>query len=278
MTQLFQRNYRLTVGTRDITGLDMRFRVEKSTASAPNTASIDVFGLSAEFREGLEKASKIPVKLEAGYGSELMLIYLGEMRHATTTTDGPEILTHIESGDGERQITTSRASVVIPPKTPADIALQQIANTLGVGLGNVSDMAAKLKASGKTLFPAGTVITGSASRALEGFCQSAGLEFSIQDGKLQILEKGKSLDALAFELSSDSGLVGSPTVDSKGNVTAQTLFIPGIRPGLPVVFRSRSVNGGYRIDKCTYTGDTAGNEWFIALECKKISGAKTKKK
>lgn len=273
MTTLFQRNYHLVLGIRDVTGLDVKFRVDKTLKSEPNTATIDIFNLAEETRLSLEKAKTIPVRLDVGYGNELMTIYLGQMRTATSVTDGPDIITHVESGDGEKQVGSNKASFAIGAGTPSDVVLTKLAESLGVGLGNVKSVAAKLKSAGKVMFPAGRVVTGNAARQLEDFCASAGLEFSIQDGNLQILDKNKALEGLAFELSSDSGLVGSPSVDTKGVVNAQTLFIPGLAPGRKLIFKSRHVNGGYRVEKCTYSGDTSpgAKEWYITIEGKKIT-------
>lgn len=269
MPLLYHRTYNLVLGTKDVTGLHIRFRVEKTLKSEPNTCSIDVINLAPETREALEKAKKIPVRLEAGYNDENEQIYLGEVRTATSVTEGPDIITHVEAGDGEKQIQSARISIPVGPKTPPDVALRAIARTLGVGLGNVEAVASKLARSGKAVFPMGRVITGNAARELTDFANSAGLEWSIQDGKLQFLDKGKALEGKAFELSSDSGLIGSPSVDSKGVVNAQTLFIAGLRPGVKVAFKSRSVHGGYRIQKCTYTGDFAGKDWYVEIEAKK---------
>lgn len=267
--KLFRRTYALTLGTHDVTGLHIRFRVEKTLKTEPNTCSIDVYNLAPETRESLEKAKSIPVRLEAGYADENELIYLGEVRSATSVSEGPDIITHVEAGDGEKQIASARIAIPVGPKTPADVALRAIARTLGVGLGNVEVVAKRLAASGKAIFPAGRVITGNAARELTDFANSAGLEWSIQDGKLQFLDKGKALEGRAFLLSSDSGLIGSPSVDTKGIVNAQTLFIPGMRPGVKVVFDSHSVHGGYRVQKCIYTGDYAGKDWYVEVEAKK---------
>jgi hypothetical protein len=277
--KLFQRSYKLVLGTQDVTGLNIRFRVEKTLAKNPNVAQVDIFNLSQELRESLEKAKHIPVRLEAGYGDELMLIYLGTMRSATSVTDGPTITTHVESGDGEKEISSSRIAVPIGPGTPTDVVLKTIAAALGVGPGNVGDVAKQLAAEGVSLFPSGGVLSGNAAKKLSDLCDSVGREWSIQDGNIQILKKGQPKSNTAFFISPDSGLVGSPSVDSKGVVTAQTLFIPGIKPGATVVFESRSVNGGFRVDKCTYTGETTqgARDWFIEIECHRLATASASK-
>lgn len=266
MARLFQRSFRLTLGTHDVTGMHIRFKVEKSLKQEPNTASIEIWNLARETRESFEKANTIPIRLEVGYGSELDMIYLGEVRTATSVTTGPEIMSKFEAGDGEKKLGKARISIPLGPKTPADVALRAIAKTLGVGLGNMEGYAKKLASTGLALFPAGRVITGSSVQAMNDFCASAGLAWSVQDGNIQVIDKSRPLDGLAFSLTSNSGLIGSPSVDSKGVVNAQTLFIPGLRPGALLKIESNSVNGGYRAEKCTYSGDFAGQDWYITLE------------
>src|SRR5678809_375027 len=110
MATLYRRTYNLVLGTKDVTGLHIRFRVEKTLKMEPNTCSIDIINLAPETREALEKATKIPVRLEAGYNDENEQIYLGEVRAATSVTEGPDIITHVESGDGEAAIQKGRIS------------------------------------------------------------------------------------------------------------------------------------------------------------------------
>lgn len=270
MARLYQRTYKLVLGTSEITEMHIRFRVEKSLKKEPNTSTISVFNLSPSLRESLEKAKTTPVRLEAGYGGENSLLFLGQVRSATSTTQGPDIITTVEGTDGETAIQGARVAISVPPKTSPKTILEQIAGGFGaaLGLGNVSAFADKIQ--GQNLFPGGKVITGSASQAMDALTGSAGLSWSVQDGKLQVIDKKDPLDGLAFELTSDSGLVGSPSVDSKGVVNFQCLLMPNMRPGALAVFKTRSINGGYRLQKVTYTGDFAGQEWYVEGEATKF--------
>lgn len=143
--------------------------------------------------------------------------------------------------------------------------LAQLAQALGVGLGNVQNAVAKLTARGAQFFGSGTAIVGNAAEELTTFCRSAELEWSIQDGLLQILDRGTSLDDLAVLLSSESGLIGSPSVDHKGIASATALIQPDLSPGRKVTFDSLALKGTYRITDVEYSGDTAGTDWHAKL-------------
>ncbi len=268
MAQLYQRTYRLILGTRDVTGLHVRFKVEKSLKKDPNTCNITVFNLGPELRASLEKSKDTPIRLDAGYGGENTLLFLGRIRTATSTTEGPDIVTTIEGGDGEAQIQKSRVSVSIAPKTPANVIMNMLSSAFGLGAGNSAAFAEKIK--DQPLFPGGTVFTGSASQAMDTITRAAGLSWSVQDGQIQVIHRKDPLEGLAFELSPDSGLVGSPSVDSKGVVNFQSLLMPNMRPGAKVSFKTRHIGGFYRLQKITFDGDFAGLAWYCTGECTKI--------
>ncbi len=262
MARLFQRSYRLVLGTSEYTNnLHITFNIEKSLSKTPNTATITAINLRPEVRETIEKNKHTPVKLEAGYGDDLHLVFLGEARSAYSETNGPDIITKIEGADGERQMQTARVALPVAPKTSPQSVLQSLAGLMGLGLGNTAG-------AGLTgnLFPTGKVYTGSAADAMTSLTASANKSWSVQDGKVQVIDKKAPLPGLVVELSSDSGLVGSPTVDSKGVVTATSLFLPNMKPGALIVFKTRSINGGYRLQKATYSGDYAGKDWYVKIE------------
>ncbi len=122
-------------------------------------------------------------------------------------------------------------------------------------------------------------LSGNVRRMLTDFCRSAGLEWSVQDGKVQILDAGRTLSDKAIELSPKTGLIESPSVDFKVSskterggaiVKAKALLIPELTPGKLVVFRSRSMSGGYRIEEVTYRGDSFGRDWYAELVCRSL--------
>lgn len=275
--KLFGRTVKLTVGTLEVSQLSITFKTKRNLKPEPNTASITVRNLSARSRKILEAAStvfggtkpRLPARLDAGYGTDLGMLFLGEVRSAVTTVEGPDLISTFETGDSEEEIRKARLNVSYGPRTEPEVALRAMAEALGVGEGNVSAAAALLKSKGKAFFGTGVILSGVVHRHLTDFCNSADLEWSVQDGKLQILDRGKPLEGLAVEIGPSTGMIGSPTVDADGHVHARCLLIPDLRPGRKVVFKSKSFSGGYRVIETEHTGDTHGDDWYVDIVCKK---------
>lgn len=286
--KLYGRKYLVTIRDMRVDNLRCTFRVTKNLKPEPNQLELKIYNLAPNQRRALENipprpadvtlarligdaASNNVVRLEAGYEDGTSLLYLGEVRAAHSITEGPNIVTEVTSGDGEADLQGTRIHVPLGPGTPIDQALSAIVKALGCGEGNLATMLPALKLSGKAeMFVKGSVLSGSAADELDGFCKSANLEWSIQNGKLLLLDRGKAQAGVALVMSADSGLIESPTVDSKGVVSFKTLMIPSLYPGRAVVFRSKHLSGGYRVEECVYQGDTEGKEWYIDCKAKKI--------
>lgn len=267
---LFQRKFRLVVDTIEIKGLDVRFQVRRTLKPEPNRAEIAVWNLNEAHRAALEQKKTAPVLLEAGYQSGTSILFVGDLRTAISVVEGPDIITTLSSGDGEKAIRTARVNVSLKKGTTTEQVLKACAAALGVGEGNLSQAVATLKGAGlATLFSAGTVLSGSAARELSGVCKAAGLSWSIQNGKLQILPLAQALEGKALVISSATGMVGSPTVDNKGVLKVRTLLIPDLFPGRKVVLDAARLKGQYRVESATYVGDSYGADWFVDLEGKR---------
>ena len=271
--KLSSRTYKVVVGDIDISELHIVFSITKTLKKDPNECTIQVWNLSESSRQHLTDAKSLPVSVEAGYDGNNSLIYLGELRTAGSEIQGPDIVSTFTSGDGDRALAVARLSVPLGPKTPNDQVLLAISRTLGVGLGNAPAKA--LQIAGKSSFPVPTTLTGSASKQMTDFCRSNGLEWSIQDGKIQILDIGKSLDAQPYVIDSEAGLIGSPTVtyDSKTKTKIaklETLMIPGLRPGIRIMMNSVFVRGLFRIESIDYDGDTHGQNWGQRISARSV--------
>lgn len=273
--ELFQRRCSVTVDTLELPGFDVSFEVVKTLKPQPNTCELSVYNLSDSHRAQLQELSEakgkptqgVPCRIEAGYASGTSLIWLGDLRTVETTYESPDWVTRVSSGDGEKGWKNARDHVSFGPRTPLATSLRAMARALGVNEGNLSKVVSKLRQAGVANYPHGTVLSGATSREIRDFARSAGLEVSIQDGALQFLDRGKVLDGEAVYLSPQTGLVGSPSVDNKGVLTCECLMIADVRPGRLLVMESANVKGGYRIEKATCRGDTAGDAWGWTLEC-----------
>lgn len=297
---LFDRRYLITIRDMRVDTLRCAFKVKKQLTPTPNTCELKIWNLNADQRLSLEEIPDRPksatlaslvsdltannmVRIEAGYKNSMSLLYLGEVRDALSKSEGPDITTEVSSGDGEKDLAEKRINIPIGVGTPVSVAVEALVKALGCGRGNLDKILPKLKLTGAAeMFVHGTVLSGAAADEFDAIMRSANLEWSLVNGKLQILDRGKALEGLAIKITPDTGLIGSVACDAKGIITFETLMIPDMYPGRTVVVDSKHNEGAYRVEECDYSGDTFSNkEWTIVVKAKKLDtavGLKKKKK
>ena len=271
MAELFDRRAALVAGIGEgrgirIADLDFTFTVVKNLRRQPNTAKIEVYNLAESSRRSLEAAQNQRIRLECGYKSDLYVIFEGDLRKAYSTRRGPDIVTSIEGGDGERGYRSARTNRSFGNGTTLRSVIEEVGRSMGFGVGNLAEQATGAGFEGLgNQYVEGTVISGAARDILTGLARSAGLEWSVQDGNLQLLPFNTPLRQTAIRLSSSTGLVESPSIDSENILKAKSLIIPGLFPGRKVSVDAEFVNGIYRVTKATYKGSTFGQEWYLSL-------------
>jgi hypothetical protein len=211
------------------------------------------------------------VQIEAGYVDGMSLLFRGDGRTVTQTREGSDWMTKVTAGDGEHAIRAARASRSFGPETTLDEVVRYVAGAMGVGVGNATEAlrGATLDRVGAT-FPEGRVVHGPAARALSELLDSAGLQWSVQDGVLQVVPRGGALARQAILLSSDTGLLSAETGKNHA-VKAKALIQPDLVPGRQVQLDSRVVRGLYRITVAEYAGDTRGDDWTADLELRQVT-------
>lgn len=287
MAKLYKRTWNVTVGAAlgalraglNVSNHRCAFTVEKTAKPEPNTCTLEIWNLSRSQRDAIaELAPKkgetrgVPVLIEAGYEETgANQIFLGDLRTTHSRREGADWITTVESGDGEQAFQNARLNVAFGPQTRPDVALRAIVNALGIDQGNAPIAIAQLLATGSTtLAPKRFVMSGSAAQHMTNFCRSANLEWSIQDGAIQILNLGRPLAPnFAVRLGSDSGLVEAPSVDQKGVLTCRMLMIPQVRVGALLVLDSAAVRGTFRVERARWQGDTHGTPWYVEVEAKR---------
>jgi hypothetical protein len=271
MTSLFQRDWLVRVAGTQIAGLDVQFTIVKTRKRQPNTLSLTIFGLSRDQRGWLESlsvsrgAGQIRVELESGYAGSRSLLFRGDLQRAISTREGAEVSTVLEGADGGRSVLDSRIQKSYPAGTRVSAVVKDCARAMGLGLGNLETLAAAARTRGGETFAQGTILTGNASEELTGILRSCGLTWSVQNGVLQVLRAGQALSATAVRLSPETGLIGEAQADPDGTIQARALLIPDLIPGGRVVLSTDARRGTYTVDQVTYSGDTAGNDWFADL-------------
>lgn len=267
MTELFTRKARVQVDGLLVEELRVTFKVEKSLDEEPNKAEVAIFNLAEKTRRGIQKKGA-NVILEAGYEDNQAVVFRGQARRIEHLHQGPDWVTKLECGDGEVAYAGAQMNVAFGKNAAAIDVARAAAKLLSTDIGSLEKHAAKLQAK----YASGYTAKGRASDELSKVLKGAGLSFSIQDGRLQVLERRGHSGERAIVLNAASGLLGSPehgTTDKEGKqplLKVESLLMPQLLPGRLLFLEARSHNGQYRISKLTHHGDTHGGKWVTVME------------
>lgn len=244
------------------------FKVEQSLAKSPNTAEISVTNLSERTRAKVSK-KHIETTLEVGYSNRSSVIFAGKLEAAKNVRDGVDWVTSFQSTDGGKELREKRINISFKTVDIGE-AFGRITDALGIGVGNAIEKMSSGNVRGTlSKFTNGLVMSGPVQKELDRLTKTYGLDWSIQNGQLQLLASGDAIEpGDAIVLNSDTGMIGSPESGENGVVEVRSLLIPQLTPGRVVKLESRQVNGFYRVEKTTYQGDTRGQDWYADLELK----------
>lgn len=276
MARLFDREAVVVVDGLRLEGLRVAFRVEKSLDSDPNTLDLGIYNLSAESRARVQKKGAA-VYVLAGYKGAAQLIFAGEVRTGDHLRQGPDWLTRLQSGDGDKSILRSNVSESFAPGTKRSDVARRILGQMGVDPVRIREQLKEGDIPGALAqFTGGYAAFGKASRQLSTVLTPAGLTWSFQDGQLVILKGAGTTPGQAVQLTPDTGLVGSPefgTPDKAGGtpvIKARSLLLPTLLPGSRVQLESERHRGLLRVEKVVHGGDTAGGEWYTDMEARAL--------
>lgn len=283
MTVLKRRLASVQVGPVVADGLRCVFRVERTMRRNPNQVDVKVYNLNETSRAAIELSRatnatgatdglghpvrRVFVSLTCGYEGQTFRTFHGDVRRIIHTVESPDIVTQVLGGDGEVASFTSRVSRAFVPGSTVQAVVTYLAQVMGVGIGNAVQAFRGAHLRDLRNYRDGTVLSGSAATEMDLLCAAAGLEWSIQDDTLQIVQLGQAIGDSGVELSPDTGLIGSPSKDPVTRVVRAKCFImPNIVPGRRVLIRSHFITQVIRINKATIVGDTHGPDWYIDLE------------
>ncbi|MCP4570117.1 MAG: hypothetical protein GY841_21255 [FCB group bacterium] len=247
------------------------FTVSRSTDSSANSASVSIWNLNKEHRSQLEE--KQPLVIEAGYTGTRQQIFSGDITLVNSLHEGPDWITTLESGDGSEAMSAARINLSFKSGVKIEKVLESVAKAMGVGLGNaIEKFTAGGFRGGIEKFTQGLTIKGRAKQQLDKFMKSAGFNWSIQDGELQVLKPDETMPRTAVYLSNENnGLIGSPELGDKGIVRARCLLRGNLQPGYLVKIKSTQIdNGLFKITSLTHSGDSMGTDWYTDIEGKPI--------
>lgn len=271
--KLFDRAYRIQVGTLDVSQLACKFKVTRSLYGYAGTCELEVRNLTEAHRREILAAPRRTtyVEVQAGYAEGMSLLFRGDKRKTIPVREGTDWIVKVTAGSGEHAIRGARVNRSFARGSTVQQVVQHIVDVFGdAGVGPGNAVAALRGATLGGLdgtFPEGTALYGYAAAELTRLCDSAHLTWSVQDGDLQVLPLGGALAREAILLSADTGMQGAPEVVNRRTITVKACLIPGLIPGQQVMIQSAVASGPYRISQAEYSGDTHGQDWTATLTC-----------
>ena len=266
MSDFFLRQAVVKVGIpgsegKEFSGLRVAFDVEKNSESFANPGKITIYNLNKDSRGFMEQKG-LKVRLLVGYLNSLAQIYLGDIQKVKHEKSGVDWVTHIEAGDGEQAIQDATIDKSYQPGV-------NIKSVIGDLVGSFPGLTSGAQEGVKDeTFGNGLSLTGSSADRLTEITKKQGLEWSIQDGEVQILPPTDKTKDEAILVSSETGLIGSPskTDGAIPGIEFKCLLIPTLRPGRAVQVESKEINKAFRVRKVVFTGDNTEGEFICKCE------------
>lgn len=264
MTQelLFDRKAVIVFGPRGeqgkrLEGLRVKFEIEKTLEAVPNKAVISIYNLNADSR-ALTERKGLALILSVGYGTLLEDIFSGDIAQPKSQLTGPDIITTFEVGDGEVAYQQSRVDITYTAGTSLKDAILGVAKSFGQTIKDLASV-------GPEKILNGLVLSGPSRTHMDQLTAKGGLEWSIQDGAIQVLKKNSPTNEEAVVLSPQSGLIGVPQKKDEG-IELTSLLQTKIKPGRIIQVSSKFISGTFRCTRVTHKGDTHDKDWVSVVE------------
>lgn len=256
----FNRNYRLSVQGRggEIHVIEppftMEFDISRKYYKSANYSSIRIYNLSAANRDDIRKnrwdyGDYRSIVLQAGYNNNLFTVFSGNVTQAWSVREGTNFITQMESFDGGFALTNGVFNSPIPANTSKKEAIKTIMSTSGAfpnvipgAIGNYQGVSSR-----------GNPMNGSPMDLLTDL--TGGGAF-IDNGKCYALQDNECLAGSILEISSASGLLGTPLLE-ESFLTFDMIFEPGVFVGQQVSLKSLTAanfNNFYKVISIKHHG------------------------
>ena len=261
----FGRRYRITISddsgnALDVSDLHCTFNIVKTILMEPNTSEVTIYNLNAKTENAIMMTGK-RITVEAGYeGTQFGLIFDGDILQTIREREnGTTFKLTIIALDSDRVINFEIANFSIARGQTARGMIDHISNKASnpIPLGSISK-----KLEGQTL-TRGKVFFGKVSDYIRQIAKSYDLHFYMNDGSLNLISLDELPEGEIFELSPESGLIGTPDQTDYG-LSGQCLLNPQIKLNSLIhidnsLARAKriDINGSNSVPGATTTNDNA---------------------
>jgi len=284
---LFNRTASVLIGAPNneeglgIRGLRIVFNVKKTrqhNQKATNTCKLEIYNLAPTSRSKINSTNDVVV-VRAGYTQDQgeSIIFRGDITNVNHLKQMPDVVSVIESDDGVNAMQSVKLAISYKEGT----SLLSILNDLVKKFPLAKNIRSVL-AIPDVKINKGFQGVGFGKDMLDKITLDLGLEWSVQDQTIKLIEKDGQDSARVLHISPTSGLIGSPVkkVDvikksvQAGRATdrpgwvVKSLLQPTAEPGSPVSIESSDIPRGsvFIIENVEHKGDTAGGDFITELD------------
>ncbi len=304
MSQQYLRTLSLIVADSAGNGLDLsnlrvRFSVKRGDTQTPNSCEARIYNMAKSTTSAIQNEFT-QVVLQAGYGGNVSLLFRGVITQTRRgRIDQRDSYLDITSTDGDEAYNYAPMALTLaagaPPANDLQVFLAAMAKpnlgkipaiTVPVTQGFTSPLPTNGRVRARTYF-------GQARDCLRAFCRSYDLKWSIQDGKLVVIQNGYYIPGEPVVISPSNGLIGVPEQTERG-LSLRILLNPSVKIGQLIKLDSSNINqyryglgvnaqasnltlaqqstklssdGLYYVMRADHYGDTRDNEWYSDLTC-----------
>lgn len=228
--------------------LDLEFEVPFDDNTEANEIEIKVYNLTANTIGKLKADEEITI--EAGYGSDTGVIFVGVVSTVKTKWSGQDKVTTITAIDDVKLKEKDVESISFKAGVKASYVLKTLVGKLGLPI-------AVFKVRYDHTYTEALTVSGGLMQNINDYAEVCGVSAYIHKRKVYVRHLSEG-DDLGFEVNADTGMVGSPEefteeVDNEDytetvtGVKFKMLLEHRIATAGIITLKSRNVSGKYRV-------------------------------
>lgn len=257
---LFGRTVILELDNQAYRDFRVDFDVTKTLGGSPNEAKISIYNV--DYFEGLvERAQSrdLRVRLLAGYDIPKLIFEGNPIPNGVDyERDGVDNVLTLEAKDGYNSYKRARLNTSFSTQTSLRELIDEAAGELGIPTGTIS-------VPNDIQLTQGGAFSGQASDLLDRLADSAGADWSIQDGALQFLPANETNTNQGPLFSTDLKNLISYS-DTDYGVKIKTILHATINPGDKFKLEHPDREGSFKARKVQYTGSRWQNDFYTTIE------------
>lgn len=217
------------------------------------------------------------VRLSAGYGSDLQMLFEGDCARLTSTKEPTSWVTTLDSEDAGVRIREAVINKTYLPGVDEIQVITDLVRAMGASISPKDRLilermfATDPLGSSRRFGQHGVTVSGPVLPILEQILYGFEVFWTIQNGRFQVFDRTALLPQPPVEIGPGAGMVGSPELLEADYVRVTTLLNPLVQPGAQVIVDSRSISGAYRVESVQHAGDTHGGTFVSTAICRTLT-------